>query len=100
MENCIPKLEKGQNVNKYAEETAVELDGEMSLDAKLIRKFITQQVAAAISKKTKQYEKKIKKRRKVERMECWESRKKTEQGAAHAPPRKIKNRRLIQQQKL
>ena len=56
----MSKLEKGQNVNKYAEETAVELDGEMSLDAKLIRKFITQQVAAAIAKKTKQYENKIK----------------------------------------
>ena len=30
------------------------------MDAKLIRQFITQQVAAAMSEKTKQYEKKIK----------------------------------------
>ena len=30
------------------------------MDAKLIRKFITQQVAAAMSEKTKYYEKKIK----------------------------------------
>ena len=31
------------------------------MDAKLIGKFITQQVAVAMAKKTKQYEKKIKK---------------------------------------
>ena len=30
------------------------------MDAKLIRKFITQQVTVAIAEKTKQYEKKIK----------------------------------------
>ena len=59
LDNRISKLEKGQNVTKSAEETAVELDGEMSMDAKLIRKFITQQVSAAMSKKTKQHEKNI-----------------------------------------
>ena len=36
----------------------------MSMDAKLIGKFITQQVAAAMAKKTKQYEKKMKNREK------------------------------------
>ena len=35
------KLEKGQTITKTAEETAVEFDGEMSMDAKLIGKFIT-----------------------------------------------------------
>ena len=34
---------------------------EMSMDADLIVKFITQQVAVAMAEKTKQYEKKIKK---------------------------------------
>ena len=53
----MSKLEKGQNITKSAEETAVELDGEMSMDANLIGKFITQLVAAAMAKKTKQYEK-------------------------------------------
>ena len=42
----------------------MELDREMSMDADLIRKFITQQVAVAMAKKTKQYEKKIKKLKK------------------------------------
>ena len=45
------KLEKGQNVNNSTEEIAVELDNEMSMDAKLIRKFITQQVADAMAQK-------------------------------------------------
>ena len=57
----MSKLEKGQNVTKTAEETAVELYGEISMDSELIGKFITQQVAVAMSKKTKQYGKKIKK---------------------------------------
>ena len=39
----------------------MELDGEMSMDTKLIGKFITQQVAVAMAEKKKQYEKKIKK---------------------------------------
>ena len=55
------KLEKGQKSTKTAEETSVELDGEMYMNAKLIGKFITQQVAVAMSKKTKKYEEKIKK---------------------------------------
>ena len=37
----ISKLEKGQNITKTAEETDVELDGEMSMDSELIGKFIT-----------------------------------------------------------
>ena len=57
----MSKLEKGQNVNKSAEETSVELDGEISMDAKLIGNLITQQVTAAMVEKTKQYENKIKK---------------------------------------
>ena len=60
LDDRMSKLEKVQNVTKTAEETAVELDGEISMDAKLIRKFITHQVAAAMAEKTKQYEKKIK----------------------------------------
>ena len=47
----MSKLEKGKNVNKSTEETAVELDGEMSMDAELIRNFITQQVAVSMDKK-------------------------------------------------
>ena len=54
LEDRTSNLEKGQNINKYVEETAVELDDEMSMDTKLIGKFITQQVAATIAKKTKQ----------------------------------------------
>ena len=57
----MSKLEKGQNITKTAEETALEIDGEMSMDADLIENFITQQVAVVIAEKTKQYEKKIKK---------------------------------------
>ena len=51
----MSKLEKDQNITKTVEETAVELDGEMSMNAKLISKFINQQVAAAIAENTKQY---------------------------------------------
>ena len=53
LDDIISKFEKGQNITKSAEETAVELDGEMSMDANLIGKFITQLVAAAMAKKTK-----------------------------------------------
>ena len=60
LDERIPKLEKSQNITKTSEETAVELDGEMSIDAETIGKFITQQVAVAIAENTKQYEKKIK----------------------------------------
>ena len=57
----MSKLEKGNTITKTAEETAVEIDGEMSMDAKLIGKCITNQVAVTMAEKTKQYEKKIKK---------------------------------------
>ena len=61
LDDRISKLEKGQNITKTTEETAVELYGEMSMDTELIGKFITQQVAVALAEKAKQYEKKIKK---------------------------------------
>ena len=57
LDDRMSKLEKGQNVTKSTEETAVELYGEMPMNDKLIGKFITQQVAAAMAEKTKQYEK-------------------------------------------
>ena len=63
----------------------------MSMDAKLIVKFITQQVSAAMADKTKQHEKKMKIWRKVEKIECRESRQKTVRGAVDTPPRKTKN---------
>ena len=55
LDDRMSKLEKGQKFNKPVEETAVEPDGEMSMETELIRKFITQQVASAMAKKTKQY---------------------------------------------
>ena len=45
----MSNLEKVQNVNNSAEETSVELDGEMSMDAELIGRFIMQQVAAVMA---------------------------------------------------
>ena len=51
LDDRMLKFETGQNVNKSAEEIAVELDNEMSMDAKLIRKFITQQVADTMAQK-------------------------------------------------
>ena len=60
LDEIMSKLEKGQNITKTVEETAVELDGEMSMDAEFIGKFITQQVAVAMAEKKKQYEEKIK----------------------------------------
>ena len=42
LDKCMSKLEKGQNVNKSAEETVMEIDGEMSMEAELIGKYITQ----------------------------------------------------------
>ena len=59
LDDRISELKKGQNITKTAEETAMDLDGETSMNAELIGKFITQQIAVAISEKTKQYEKKI-----------------------------------------
>ena len=49
LDDRMSKLEKGQNITKPVEETAVELDGEMSMDAKIIGKFITQQVAVVMA---------------------------------------------------
>ena len=67
LDNRTSKLEKGQTVTKTAEETAVALDREMSMDAELIGKFITQQAAVAMAEKSREYEKKIKNLRKVEK---------------------------------
>ena len=80
----MSKLQKGQNVNKSAEETAAELDGEISMDSKLIGKFITQQVSATMTEKTKHYETKIKNWGKLERMDYWESKKKETRGGGCA----------------
>ena len=82
LDNRMSKLEKGQTVTKFVEETAVELDGEMSMEFKIIGKFITQQVAAAMAEKTKQYEKRnwIE----VEKMEYRESRKNGTRGGGRA----------------
>ena len=55
----MTKLKKGQNVNNSTEEIDVALDSAMSMDSELIGKFITQQIAAAMVKKTRQYERKI-----------------------------------------
>ena len=55
LDDRMSKLKKGQNVNKSKEETAVKLDGEMSMDAELISKFIIHHVAAAMVKKINQY---------------------------------------------
>ena len=57
------------------------------MDAKLIGKFITQQVAAVMAKKTNHYEKRKQIWIKVEETECQESRQKTVRGAMAAPPR-------------
>ena len=85
----MSKLEKGQNITKTAEETAMRLDEKMSMDAKLIVKLITQQVEVEMTKNTKQYEKKIKNWRKAEKTEFWESRpQKTVRGTVDTPPRK------------
>ena len=55
LENRIPKLDKGKQVNKSMEEKALELNRDIYVDAKLIGKFITQQVAAAMAKKKNVY---------------------------------------------
>ena len=72
----MSKLKKCQNVNKSAEETAVKLDGKMPMDAKLIGKFITQQVAVAMDEKKNSMKRKLKNWRKVGRMDYWECREK------------------------
>ena len=84
--DIMSELEKGQNFTKYAEETAVDLDCEMLMDAKLIGNFITQKVAAEMAKKKNSMKIKLKDWRTVEKMECRESRKKTVRGVVDAPP--------------
>ena len=54
----MSKLEKEKTITKTAEETAVELDRGMYMDAKLISKFVTQQVVVAIDKKSKDMKRK------------------------------------------
>ena len=73
LDNIMSKLEKLQTITKTAEETAVEIDGEMSMDSELIGKFITQKVAVAMSEKSKEYENLKKKLRKAEKTECREN---------------------------
>ena len=70
----MSKLEKGQTITKTTEETAVELERDMSMDAKLIGKFITQQVAVAMVEKSREYENKNKNLIKAEKIESQESR--------------------------
>ena len=60
LDDRMSKLEKGQTITKTAEETAVELDREMSMNAELIGNFITQQVAVAMAKKAKNTKRKLK----------------------------------------
>ena len=61
------------------------------MDANIIGKFITQQVAATMAEKTKHNEKILKIWIKVEETEFWESHhQKTVRGAVDAPPRKTK----------
>ena len=57
----MSKLEKGNTITKTAEETAVAPDREMCMDAELIGKFITQQVAVTMADMSRNYvEKKLK----------------------------------------
>ena len=42
LEDRMYKLERGQNVKNLAEETSVELESGISMDAELIGEFITQ----------------------------------------------------------
>ena len=91
----MSKLEKGQTITKTSEETAVELDGEIRMDAKLIGKFITQQVAVTMAEKSKEYEKKIKKLEKGRKDKVpGKSSPKTVRWAVDAPPRKRNHPRL------
>ena len=90
LDDRMSKLEKGQNITKTAEETAVELEEEMSMDAKIIRKFITQQVAVATADNTKNYENKIKKSEKGvrDRVSGESSSKNGTRGGGHASNKK------------
>ena len=76
-------------MNKSAEETVVELDGEMSMEAKLIGKIITQQVS--------QYKKKIKTGERWKRWSVGRIKKKKERGMVVLPPKTNKNLRQPQQ---
>ena len=82
----MSKLEKGQNITKSAEEIAVELDGEIPMDAKLIGKYIT--------KKQNSMKIKIENWRKVEKYGVLgESEKNRMRGGGRASKKK-KNQRL------
>ena len=59
LDDRMSKPEKEKNVTKTVEETAVELSREMSMDTKLIGKFITPKFAVMMAENTKQYEKNI-----------------------------------------
>ena len=86
----MSKLEKGQNITKTAEETSVELEGVMSMDAKIIGKCVTQKVAVAMAEKKKLYEKKIKNNEKGgrDRVSGDSTTKKGTRGGGHASKKK------------
>ena len=73
LDDRISKIEKGQNITKTVEETALELDGEMSMDANLIGKFITQKVVVEITNNTNNKKRRSRNLGKVEETECQES---------------------------
>ena len=50
LDDRMSKLDIGPNVNNSAEDIAMELNDEISMDANIIGKLITQQVAAAMAK--------------------------------------------------
>ena len=59
LDDRMSKLKKRKGITKTAEETTVYLDREMRMGAKLISKFITQQVAVTMVEKSREYEKNI-----------------------------------------
>ena len=93
----MSNLKKVQTYTKNAEEKSVELNREISMNAKLISKFITQKVAVAMSKKSKEYEKKIKRLEKGGKDRVsGEASQKTVRGAVDTPHRKTSHPRLKQ----
>ena len=60
LDDRMSKLEKGQNITKLMEETAVELEGEILMDSKLVGNFITQKVTAAMAEKKNSMKRQIK----------------------------------------
>ena len=67
LEDRMYKLERGQNVKNLAEETSVELESGISMDAELIGEFITQWVADVMAERKKNSMK-----RKFKTGELWE----------------------------